>query len=206
VFRTSMIMLSAASPGALDDYAEGIRHLTTFHPNAWSDIATADEKMRWELWDRMHEELVQLLVLGHPPVGYNPKMSWGYIIGASTYGPPTNPTAYWWTVQLVGGLSSSSSTQSVVAALEGRAAGRQQQGRPDRPVKAPPAKGVCREFNKGNCTLPCPGNWAHICSHCKKPNHGADKCFTKPGNAGPKAAGVPLLRPKNKKAGKQHRK
>jgi hypothetical protein len=193
VFRSAMIMLSAASPGALDDYAEGIRHLTLFHPHAWSDIAVAEEKMRWEHWDRMREELVELISLGHPPIGFNPKMPWDYIIGASTYGPPSNPTAYWWTLQLTGGLASSSSTQSVVAALEGRTSahhtviasltrrpgGRQQPGRSD---KAPPAKvGACRKFNEGNCRVKdC--KWQHVCDFCKKPGHISTTCFAKPGN------------------------
>ena len=89
-----MIMLCAASPGALDDYARGIKYLVTFFPHAWANIATADEKMRWEHWSRMRETFTACSPAPLNGAVYDHRTPWDFIIGASAFGPPQNPTAY----------------------------------------------------------------------------------------------------------------
>jgi hypothetical protein len=173
VFRSSMIMLSAASPGALGDYQEGIRHLCEFFPNSWGAIATADEKMRWEHRDRLRETFTS-----NPPAPltgarYNPTMPWDFIIGASAWGPPQQPTAYWWDCQVVRSLSSPQSTNSVIAAIEGRGRNLSQSSSSTRQQARGGGGGGhattgLREIRDGR-------------SHCGKPGHSEADCYQKHG-------------------------
>ena len=122
-------------------------------------------------------------------VNYDSRQPWDFIIGASTFGPPQNPTAYWWDCQLVRALASPHSTVAVVAALEGRqsrplaGAFADQAARPNREPRAPKA----------------------ACAFCGRPGHTEDACYSKHGK--PTKAGAafhantPLLRPSKPAAG-----
>jgi hypothetical protein len=202
VFKTSMIMLEAASPGALEAYAEGIRHLTVFFPNSWGDIALADVDMRDGHWERMLEET------DGNPAGYNPLRPWDYIITQSAYGDSNLRGSHWWEMNLVKALQSPESTQTVIARMDGRPvqahrypansnAGtlalppqpprRQAQG-PSSSTSLPSA--TCSAFNEGRCNSnPCPYGLAHSCSHCGGKLHQVKQCFQLFGRPPPKGSG-----------------
>ena len=132
-------------------------------------------------------------VVSPPPlqgVSYNTRKPWDFIIGASSFGPPQNPTAYWWDCQLVRALSSPHSTESVVAALEGRQARplaetsssshSRSEARAAAGSRKPAKAGFCHEYNDGGCSVPsCP--YKHACSFCGKPGHKVSACFGKHG-------------------------
>merc|ERR1712020_699088 len=56
VFEVAMIMLGAASPGALLAYRAGVEKLHTRWPAYWHRIAVAEALARSTQWDRMLED------------------------------------------------------------------------------------------------------------------------------------------------------
>ena len=83
VLKSGLIMLNVASPGALDQYQEGIRILTVLFPQSWGDIAQADVNMRWQYMERLLEDLEGA------PAGFDPARPWGYIFSQCAYGKAT---------------------------------------------------------------------------------------------------------------------
>jgi hypothetical protein len=90
VYRSCLIMLEAASPTALDAYAEGIRYLSELHPQSWGHIALADINMRFEYFDRMLEDLDGC------PKGYEATRPWNYVLTQCAYGKSTLEGHDWW--------------------------------------------------------------------------------------------------------------
>ena len=194
-------MLQAASAGSLDLYEEGIRVLHLLYPNSWSDLLLADEEMRFEHWDRMYETLTEgadddeLL-----PADFNEDRPWDYIICQSAFELGVNNMgAPWWQMNIVAGLNSPQSTQSVIARLVGRGSQAAFPGRPEKisppphrePAAPQPSGKLCKKWNKGHCSWKrCPDNKLHQCSKCGQPNHGANTC------------GRDLVQPVGKGAGK----
>ena len=80
VFRAAMIMCRAASPAALDRYAEGLRQLLFRHPLAWGLICVADETVRGEKWSRLMEQ-----AKSKRDYDWNHKMPWEAIIKGSAF-------------------------------------------------------------------------------------------------------------------------
>jgi hypothetical protein len=111
VYKTAMIMLEAAAPGALDAYQEGIRHLTVFFPNSWSDIALADVDMRYDHWERLLDDTEGA------PEGFEACRPWNYVITHCAYGEATLRGAHWWDMNLVKPLQCPESTQAVISRM-----------------------------------------------------------------------------------------
>jgi hypothetical protein len=208
VYRTTLIALGAVSSGALELYSEGIRILTTLYPHAWGEILLADEEMRYENWDRMLETFEDSDV---PIPGFNPARPWDFIVAASAFNLGLKGTeAGWWNMNLVAGLNSPQSAQSITSSLTGRPqAGRAASSsqphprRDDKGVKGDTRKGggkgkeaLCHKWNSAiSChRFRCPLNYVHKCSSCGSTEHGATSCsLVKPishdrrGNRGKKA-------------------
>jgi hypothetical protein len=205
IYKTCMIMCDAACPGGLDAYQVGIFHLTVFFPTSWSDIALAGVNMRYDYWQRIHEDMNP----ANLPVEYDTKKPWDWIIMQCAYGEATLKGAHWWEMHLVKALISPQSTQSVIARLEGRSV----QQRPPlaamddegderiskrargngagRGSDKRAGKGVCNDFNLGRCkNQVCPRGYTHSCSFCGKAGHGAKACRANPANAE-----TPLVKP-----------
>ena len=118
VYRTALIALGAASAGALELYAEGIRMLNLLYPRSWGDILLADEDMRYENWDRMLENLEEAV---NPAQGFSKQRPWDHIIATSAFNLGNEGTEVgWWNLNLVAGLNSPQSTLAVTQALTGR--------------------------------------------------------------------------------------
>jgi hypothetical protein len=121
-----MIMLSAASAGSLDYYAEGIRQLTIIYPRSWSHIYLADEKMRSEHWNWLRETMRRPPSVMHPaPVGLVPSRPWDYILVDSAFGLPRNSCVHWWFTQVQGPLNSRESHNQSSQHSRGRSRDRQ---------------------------------------------------------------------------------
>jgi hypothetical protein len=196
VYRTTLIALGAVSAGSLDLYQEGVRRLTHLYPAAWGDILLAEEEMKFEHWGRMQEMLT-----ASPAPKYESDRPWDFIVAQSAFTLGTGSMCYgWWQEHLVAGLNSPQSTQKIIAGLIGRAP----RAAPASSSRSAPAPGspknladtsskACRKWNKGVCssTGPCPDGYAHTCSKCGLPGHGAHKCkagLVRPvgGGGGPK--------------------
>ena len=192
VYRTVLISLGAVSSGALELYAEGIRRLVLLYPAAWGDILLAEEEMRFEHWDRMQEQL-----LVDPDPKYNTTRPWDFIVAQSAFSLGANNRCHgWWQEHLVAGLCSSQPTQKITDALIGRSSrGPAARTTNAREVAMPPGArtGICREWNKGTCSHPCPGGYQHICATCKQGRHGSYNCQQGKGSSakGPKAGRGP---------------
>ena len=139
--------------------------------------------------------------LADPPADFNPACPWDFILAQSAYDMGTTSlSSKWWQLNLVAGLSSTQSTQSVIAKLIGRAPrntssfpGKSSSSRgsppPARVEKPHDKKGkggrLCNMWNKGRCSkIKCPEGLTHRCSICGQGNHGAQICLKNP-NADP---------------------
>ena len=180
-------MLQAASAGSLDLYEEGIRVLHLLYPNSWSDLLLADEEMRFEHWDRMYETLTESADDDEPmPADFDENRPWDYIICQSAFELGVNNLGQpWWQMNLVAGLNSPQSTQSVISRLVGRSSQAAFPGRSEKRSPPPhrehavaqPSGKLCKKWNKGQCSRKgCPDNNLHHCSKCGQPNHGANTC------------------------------
>ena len=65
VFRYAALSLNIASPGAIDDYSEGIHRLVLEFPHAWPIIYSADDIVRGECWRDLYRELGKKNKFGH---------------------------------------------------------------------------------------------------------------------------------------------
>ena len=202
VFRTAMVSLDAATPGALDFYQEGIRVLAETYPHAWGIIARADEAMRSEQWELLHEELWPTA-----PV----RGIWSAILKASAYGEGSRRQHWWFShviavatspemlatadhsVDVVEGIDSAGAEQpSKTRRAPGSRGGRRAaQSRPDTHAP-PPASGpsalppppkpagagtqaeVCNNWNRGGCKDRCPHKRSHHCAVCGGPHRAKD--------------------------------
>ena len=204
VFRSAMIMLGAARPAALDGYEEGVRRLAVLFPAGWGTIACADETMRAEQWDIVHEQFGS--------AAPDPDLPWDYVLTQTTYGVPNALRSNWWETRVVLPLlqgqqrgtaaATASHLESVSAAGAGskpfiqdpprggkrnrgnRAGGKPSGGhQPANPIPGPQrdnTKQICYAWNReGTCTDPCPQGRLHICEHCKKPGHRGRDCRSK---------------------------
>ena len=94
VFKSSMIMLEAASVSALDAYEHGIKGLCDMFPHAWGIISVADDLCRSERWSRILDEYLELQEIGKAPEGFDEEFPWDVIIYDSAWG--IGGQAHWW--------------------------------------------------------------------------------------------------------------
>ena len=81
VFRAAVLMCGAASPSALDAYANVIEYLVQRHPGHWGAIMIADETMRAEPWELVLEEALEDF-----PSGFDPSFPWEWILKSTAFG------------------------------------------------------------------------------------------------------------------------
>ena len=115
-----MLMLDGASLSALETYEKGMVTLMQMHPHAWDRAVIADEIMRSERWERLHD-----MYALSKPAGWDPKMPWDFVIRVSAYGQGDmedgpQPCAFWWRkfVEHPAGLQGKAS-EAFVAQIEG---------------------------------------------------------------------------------------
>ena len=202
VFRSAMVMLDAASLGALNSYEEGLKELAFMYESSWAVISQADLHMRSVQWAIVLEE-----AKSDGPMGYDASKPWDYVIRASSFST-SGIRSHWWWLHVVGPLSKSSSARDAVVTanrLEGRP---NEHGEPapkkrrglrsgkgsfgSGGARAPPhpqatqskrAHEVCYSWNSGQCTEPCPDGRAHKCRHCSGSHRMVD-CPRKPQQKG----------------------
>ena len=104
VFTAAMVSLSAASPGSLLRYRNGVRDLNTLYPDLWGVVSRADQAMRFEQWTRMAFQA--------PTNG-----DWSLIIASSAFGEEGSRQV-WWDRQVCK-PAQSPRPHAVVNALEG---------------------------------------------------------------------------------------
>ena len=193
VFKSAMIMLSAARPGVLDKYAEGIRQLWHTYGD-WAVIHSADVAMRSREWTIVFDEMKQ-----KPEVAQD-SMPWNTIIAQTAFGEVTGPRAHWWWLHVQAPMSQKSKAQpgAVVARLEQRAgnigppAAATVKGGSKRKNQINKAKAkanpneICFGWNYGTCTAPvCPDGRRHVCRKCEG-NHKVSDCPKNKGKGGGK--------------------
>ena len=130
VFKSCMLALGAASPGALDGYSNGIRQLSTLWPNYWGVILTADEVMRGEQWEQCAEDILE--------ESGDEQHVWDKVLQDTRFGNARGSGAHWWWTHVVAPCQKSlpSGTAPLIAQLEGAAS---QQPPPAQPWTAPRA-------------------------------------------------------------------
>ena len=113
VFKNAMVMLDAATLGALNKYEEGLRQLWLTYGD-WAVVSQADVAMRSREWTIVHDEMLQGKALGSKP--------WGEVMRVTAFGEVTGPRAHWWWLHVVGPLTNKagSSAHAVVERLEQR--------------------------------------------------------------------------------------
>ena len=169
LFKTSLICLGGATPGALDRYATGLRTLVTLYPNAWGVILVADETMRSERWDLVLADARRKRPDFHTP--------WNFVLRETAFSAEGSH-AHWWFTHVTGPLQAAghAGALGLVQALEGSSwsaapipPGLPSLGQPAgdptiRPLGRRPAN-FCPRWNAGTCeVLNCP--LRHRCSGC----------------------------------------
>ena len=180
VFRSAMIRLDMASPQVLDDYHEGIRQLSSLFPSAWGIVFTADEIMRSEQWDIIHETLVDEGL-------QDSAFPWNKVISASAFGKATGDIRHWWDTHVLFPVQSSGAggARVKIAEIEGsenlptedgrygwvpgknRGNGGSRKARSKAGAKASTGR-PCSPWNNGGCVRfgKCPAGDKHACSVC----------------------------------------
>ena len=197
VFKAAMIMLDAASLGALNQYEEGLRQLTVVYQE-WSCIARAESTMRSTQWAIILEEARR-----SEPANFNKDRPWDYVIGASAFGVDHCVRSHWWWLHVTGPLSTAGSSGGAMA-VANRIDGRPEEGsgpatkrqKPNRPGKTPqhPVASTshtmhCFNWNDGkNCPEPCAHGRRHVCRWCGGPHRGVE-CNKGRGKGGAKSGG-----------------
>ena len=87
VFANAMVMIGAASPGALAKYMRGIEMLPLRFPTSWADIMHTEELFISEQWDLLLEEGLGLNIL------VQDLRVWNEVIALSAYGGFAGPRA-----------------------------------------------------------------------------------------------------------------
>ena len=68
-----------AKIATLDGYEAGIRNLMNMYPQAWDLVVVADEIVRSEGWERLHDEYAKT-----SPPNFKASMPWDCVIANST--------------------------------------------------------------------------------------------------------------------------
>ena len=89
-----MVMLKAATLGALNRYEEGLRQLWLTYGD-WAVLSEADNAMRRREWTIVHDELLAAGTL-------DSNMPWSQVIQVTTFGEVTGPRAHWWWLHVCG--------------------------------------------------------------------------------------------------------
>lgn len=199
VFKAAMIMLDAASQGALNQYEEGLRQLTTMY-GSWACISRSETTMRATQWTIILEEARRA-----KPQNFDESKPWDFVISASSFGVEHGMRSHWWWLHVVGPLSASggvSTAMAIADRLDGRPtdmrneappnkkakASRSQTSAPLHPVGSSHAEGACYAWNDGGCSEPCPRGRSHVCRYCSGPHRGKD-CRNKPSSSYGKGGG-----------------
>ena len=215
VFKSAMIMLDAASLGALNQYEEGLRQLSTMY-REWACIARAESTMRSTQWTIILEEAKR-----NQPKGFNDNRPWDFVIGASSFGVEHGVRSHWWWLHVTGPLStsgSSSSAMNISDQLVGRQVdmptgappnkksktNRGGRGAPNHPVGSAHGSSPCFLWNDGGCTEPCAQGRSHTCKFCGGAHRGRD-CYQRPGGKGNNGAGGKGGKGKGEKGDKKRR-
>ena len=184
LFEVAMVSLGAASLGALRAYSDGLQELATLFPGKWPVLVTTDLIVRSERWGSLKERFDRA-----PPVGYDPRRPWSYVISTSAWGSDDQKVQQWWQSRLVLPAAITGSVNqaaALVSALDGGAvpaaaaafpiaADRGRRSSPRRRSRTPPRRradpaNVCRDYNlnQGKCNGKgaCHANRFHECIIC----------------------------------------
>ena len=207
VFECSCILLRIVAPERLTAYLGRIRKFVTLYgPSAWPIIYQADVRMRSEQFERLRRqaEIAQdpLLEPGRPwnhifHKAVNDSIFWAEEVqekailllaraaplgrltadGTLTDGPPsyTNRSHDRGTGGPVSGAKPAPRPQNTGGGKKKQ----KSSGKPNH--QAPSGIDICQNWNRGKCPkTPCPNKRAHICSHCRSPDHSLLTCPTAP--------------------------
>mgnify|MGYP002807288718 FL=1 len=91
-----MLMLGAAEPAHLDNYAELIRNFDeNMGPACWPIIYLADVRCRSEEFDRIKRRLLMHIADGQYPPGYNADSPWNTVFKQSLPGATRDADRFW---------------------------------------------------------------------------------------------------------------
>ena len=180
VFKSAMVMLKAATLGALNRYEEGLRQLWLTYGD-WAVLSEADNAMRSREWTIVHDELLAAGTL-------DSNMPWSQVIQVTTFGEVTGPRAHWWWLHVCGPLTnkSASSAAVAVARLENRPtnvtpvpAARTEHhknagGSGKKGTQTKKSQEYCFSWNEGKCKHNCPDGRRHVCRYCNGGHRGIE--------------------------------
>ena len=195
IFRNAMLMLEAATLGALNRYEEGLRQLWTTYGD-WAVLSQADIAMRSREWTIVHDELLLEGKLTDKP--------WGQVMHVTSFGEVTGPRSHWWWLHVTGPLSNKAgnAAQHVIERLEQRptnttpiqpvkGAGRTTNNPKAKQAKTSGSRNPAQEYsyawNDGGCKFQCPESRKHQCRFCDGAHRGKD-CTGRTSKGGGKAA------------------
>ena len=180
VFKSAMVMLKAATLGALNRYEEGLRQLWLTYGD-WAVLSEADNAMRSREWTIVHDEFLAAGTL-------KSEMPWSQVIQATTFGEVAGPRAHWWWLHVCGPLTnkSASSAAVAVARLENRPTNvtpvpaatfdrnKNQGGAGKKNTQAKKGQEYCFSWNEGKCKHNCPDGRRHVCRYCNGGHRGIE--------------------------------
>ena len=177
LFAVAMISLNAATPGSLQAYHAGIKHLLRLFPSKWGTIAAVDLVARSERWTRLREDFER-----SSPSAFSTRMPWDLVIRASAFNQD-GTYGNWWHLNFV--LPATVSQPSPAAEGIPRTGG----GDKSKPPPAPKApahfvrnraggREICSNYNNrhGDCAGDgaCPAGRLHSCNVCPKQHRACD--------------------------------